>query len=944
VIIEGLATDWSLSHGIRNHLNGHWTVAASDLDVLRLVVPTYGQAGQHDVRVRYQQSVGPVWQDVSRATISVHTRDWLQPGPNSTVEDFRNFSQYLQAWNLGLTGLSGRGIKAEAEGGHIVVTRDDFHKGNVLAGSTTGTVVGNHGLGVGQRIAGAMDSSFVGLAYGAQITWGPTSAVDIDNNSYGYGSGLWVNGGEPALDPAITQGRGGLGRIVVFSAGNEGPTANVSLMLAKKEPAYLAIASLDNGNGSVADFSNAGEALLGAAAGWGGTSHAAPHVAGMTALMLEANRGLGFRDIQEILAYSANYLPTAGSSFNSFDLNQARTLNGVGLHFSRTAGFGSLNAYNAVRLSADWLRGGFEAATITGWTHKTPVDPNSYKIAATASEVTQITFNTNIAVRIDSLQLEATYTDRYFTKMVINLISPSGTVSPIAVGNNLGGGERINAFIRATSKRFWGETSEGVWTLELSHSGDTPGDALVKDLRLIFYGGAGEVSQRHVYTDERRATWDHLANAIERQRMLWLDDHDGGQDVVMGSALTKDMTVHLGRNGWLQFDGIRTSLAPGTRIENAFGGDGNDLLVGRADGKSILLGNLGADILMGFGQDSQLEGGDDGDWLWVGGNTVAHGGEGADRFMIYRAASLDVDIGLRAIQLPDFDPNEDALIRYDALGNFEIARFDLRGSISHWAAVIDLSYLQQLKTQWQQAAPVSILNIDVTVNSVRIDFDMPVSDEGFGFAKWTAGSMAPDQAVLDGDVLTLRYSAPLRADTVIDLAGARLHNSLGRSLSYQQIYLGDTGANVLDASAQLNAVVLYGGGGDDRLIGGSGADLLFGSAGTQLRLTGGAGADVFKLTGAVSDGGVCEITDFALQENDRLDLDSLFANLSADVDFLDCMIMERKGQDLWLGFDLFGQPSLQDQNFFVNMVNFYTANTISSNLLESLVQGMRVEI
>ena len=53
----------------------------------------------------------------------------------------------------------------------------------------------------------------------------------------------------------------------------------------------------------------------------------------------------------------------------------------------------------------------------------------------------------------------------------------------------------------------------------------------------------------------RRNGWTQLASDTERQRMLWLDDHDGGQDVIMASALSKAITVQLGRNGWLQIDG-----------------------------------------------------------------------------------------------------------------------------------------------------------------------------------------------------------------------------------------------------------------------------------------------------------------------------------------------------------------------------------------------------
>ena len=844
----------------------------------------------------------------------------------------------------GREGLTGRGVSTEAEGGHIVPTRSDFHKGNVLAGSSADNYV-NHGTQVGQNIAGDWGSSFVGVAYGAKIIWGPTDNVDIDNNSWGISLGNFWSMPEPQDDVAIAQGRGGLGQIVIYSGGNGGPNANDSLHSLKKEPAYMAIVSLENSGGFITSFSNSGDALQGAVPARGGTSFAAPHTAGITALMLESNPGLGFRDVQEILAYGANYLPST-TPYQGFALNQARTLNGVGLHYSRSAGFGSLNAYNSVRLAQDWFKGGFSAATVTGWTHKTEVDTNTYTISATANQVTRWTIDTRLALKLDSMQVQATYTDPAISKLVFKVTSPSGTTSVLATGNlyNQLSDNRVNENIKATSKRFWGEQSEGTWTIEYSHAIDITGAAQVKDIRLIFFGDANEISQRHIYTDERHTTWTQLASDTERQRMLWLDDHDGGQDVIMASALSKAITVQLGRNGWLQFDGLSTAFAPGTRVENAFGGDGNDVLIGRPDGPSLLLGNLGADVLMGYGQGSELEGGDDGDWLWLGGNTVAKGGEGADRFVVFNGHSLFNDAGQLANRLADFNPNEDVLISYTPLGTFEIASFDLQGKISDWVSVIDPSYLQQLQTQWHSSSAVNIVNMAVNGSSVTLDFGMLVSDEGLGFSSWTVGGSGPQTAQLTGSSLSLNYSALLTSGTVINLSAAQLYSPLGRGLEYQQIHLGDSKDNALDASSQAQAVVLYGAGGNDQLRGGSGSDLLIGATGGISTLTGGAGADVFRMTGLTSQGGVCRIGDFSIAQGDRLDLDALFNELAADVDFLDCVSLTQSGQDLVVSVDTAGHPDLANDGFNVQLLDFYSTHAVSSHLLERLVLGAKAEI
>src|SRR5260370_41842209 len=89
---------------------------------------------------------------------------------------------------------------------------------------------------------------------------------------------------------------------------------------------YVSTVAERDGSGEVTSFSDPGAALFVSAPGvsdytddrlgtagyssgdyvWGtGTSYSAPIVAGVIALMLQANPNLGYRDVQEILAYSA---------------------------------------------------------------------------------------------------------------------------------------------------------------------------------------------------------------------------------------------------------------------------------------------------------------------------------------------------------------------------------------------------------------------------------------------------------------------------------------------------------------------------------------------------------------------------------------------------------------------------------------------------------------
>ena len=83
-------------------------------------------------------------------------------------------------------------------------------------------------------------------------------------------------------------------------------------------------------------------------------------MSGVIALMLEANPDLGWRDVQNILAYSAREIGSGvggeRTPTRDFDwrYNGAGNWNGGGLHYSEDYGYGSVDAYNAVRMAEVW--------------------------------------------------------------------------------------------------------------------------------------------------------------------------------------------------------------------------------------------------------------------------------------------------------------------------------------------------------------------------------------------------------------------------------------------------------------------------------------------------------------------------------------------------------------------------------------------------------------
>ena len=154
---------------------------------------------------------------------------------------------------------------------------------------------------------------------------------------------------EEAIDSALVKGREGRGCAVIKSAGNGYTTISYPGNL----PGVITVGNIKS-NGVKSEDSNRGENMLVCAPGtrimstlpddnygfYSGTSMAAPHVAGIVALMLERNPNLTVREIREILAQTATKL-------NTMEFSKTKE---YGL-WNEYYGYGLVNAYDAVIMS-----------------------------------------------------------------------------------------------------------------------------------------------------------------------------------------------------------------------------------------------------------------------------------------------------------------------------------------------------------------------------------------------------------------------------------------------------------------------------------------------------------------------------------------------------------------------------------------------------------------
>lgn len=327
--------------------------------------------------------------------------------------------------------------------------------------------------------------------------------VDIYSNSWGPADGGYSFGPMPAVVEAtlasgVRNGRNGLGSVYVWAAGN-GYGADNSNYDGYANSRYVIAVSASTNTGAHAVYSEPGANILvnapsnggtlgimttdlGGAAGcnpgtvlpgcgpnpiadqnytafFGGTSSAAPAVSGVVALMLEANPALGWRDVREILAVTADQNSPNDGSWTS---------NGAGFHVSHTLGFGRVNAQAAVAAARTWTNLGTEVSASGSAAPAAPIpDAPGFNVFGPPVESTvEIADN----IRVESAEVVFTSHDHtYWGDLEIVLRSPAGTESILAESHASDPGP-YNAW-KFSSARHLGELALGAWTLTVRDGG-----------------------------------------------------------------------------------------------------------------------------------------------------------------------------------------------------------------------------------------------------------------------------------------------------------------------------------------------------------------------------------------------------------------------------------------------------------------------------------------
>jgi subtilisin-like proprotein convertase family protein/subtilisin family serine protease len=207
-----------------------------------------------------------------------------------------------------------------------------------------------------------------------------------------------------------------------------------------------------------------------------GTSYASPVVAGVVALMKQANPRLTWREIKHILAYTAIKNDSTSEDLphpleddladHIFD--PGWVTNDAGFPFHNHYGFGSVNTVAALRLA---IRKNF---SLGNWiTTELPDGSSLYKTATlnsnipdgSASGVSSIINVNRHKLVIEHVRVKVNISHVWPSDVGIELTSPSGTKSVLKYINDKMVGTKIDATF--ASNAFYMERSEGNWTLKI---------------------------------------------------------------------------------------------------------------------------------------------------------------------------------------------------------------------------------------------------------------------------------------------------------------------------------------------------------------------------------------------------------------------------------------------------------------------------------------------
>ncbi|MDK1021120.1 MAG: S8 family peptidase [Candidatus Hydrogenedentes bacterium] len=394
----------------------------------------------------------------------------------------------VQVTHEDLAGNARTDIDLDINGGDNDPTPSSASHGTSVAGIAA--AVGNNNVGV---TGAAFDAGIVGIrliegaitdadeatAMGHNVSPGSANdRVHINTNSWGpFDDGLRLETWGPltaaAVANAIANGRGGLGTIYTWAAGNGRASSDNVNYDGYASSRYTIAVGATGGDGVYSWYSEPGASMLvntpsqddfagttttafpdNYTSIFGGTSSAAPLAAGIIALLLEAKPGLSWRDVQHVLVDTAAKNDPGDGGW---------LVNGDGRDFNHAYGFGRIDAGAALSAAAGWLGVPAEATPLVNSETVSVAIPDD-----TPSGVVR-TLDFSSAPNgfvVEAVEVTFNATHPYRGDLKLELTSPAGTTSVLSEAHFDFNADYNNWVF--TSVAHWGEDPQGTWSMRVA--------------------------------------------------------------------------------------------------------------------------------------------------------------------------------------------------------------------------------------------------------------------------------------------------------------------------------------------------------------------------------------------------------------------------------------------------------------------------------------------
>lgn len=407
------------------------------------------------------------------------------------------------------------------EAGGDPVTGDDNH-GTAVAGVAAAT--GYNGLGVsGAAPAATLVSQRIDFSNFTDQKEAETfvhggSSIRVKNNSWGYSANAPTPVGE--LSSAAVKSAAEGGTIILFAAGNGLQEEDNTNFHFEQNSIYTLAIAASNDQGRQTDYSTPGASVIITAPSGGdvyglsssrpqgtsttdrtgedgynhtgatgdypdlnytdsfnGTSSACPVASGVTALVLQANPSLKWRDVKEIYIRSA-------TRNDSSDSDWAR--NGAGFWFNHKYGAGLINASEAVRLAKNWPNLG----SMTQVSVPLSSLPATIRDNNAGGLVKYFDTRSFSGLRVEHATVTTDISHPSRGELQIQLTSPAGTTSRLAEKHTSYAPDPADYTNWTFSTvHNWGEDSRGLWKLKVADR--VPGNTgTLNSATLTLYGTA----------------------------------------------------------------------------------------------------------------------------------------------------------------------------------------------------------------------------------------------------------------------------------------------------------------------------------------------------------------------------------------------------------------------------------------------------------------------